>query len=293
MFGRGGAVALWAMAVSCAGDAPEVCFPGPQGNGNQCVPVVPVADLRGDVSDFEYPDPLGGSAQYARPLRFLDLSTVSPDLQVARNFQLSELAQEEKGRYAIVQSHAVGHIQAVRTELGEPLRVNSGYRSPGYNAGIPGSATYSRHTYGDAFDLAPPSGVSLTDLEAACSAKGASFTRLYETHVHCDWRDDALDQGYFGVVVGPARAPDVTSSYRVADELELEAAWVEPVDGVLTAPAEGWPEGEPLREWTAFDKNGWIMDEAVSRTYLPPAGAAWVEVVIGRHLVRTWSPASE
>ncbi|MCB9673640.1 MAG: DUF882 domain-containing protein [Alphaproteobacteria bacterium] len=194
---------------------------------------------------------------------------------LAPNFRLDEIAQEYKGRYAVVQPHAVDRLQDLRDELG-PLVVNSGYRPPGYNASI-GGATYSRHMYGDAFDIDPVN-VSLTTLQSACYSHGAGYVGVYTTHMHCDWRDDTVSIEFFGTPNGTFtfQPPPFDAVVRF-DSFGVE----------LEAPAEGWDEGEPLREWTAYDADGYAIDSFVGEKYEPPADAASVEVWIGREIVRT------
>lgn len=276
-------LSLVGLVAGC--DNQRACYPGPSGDFDACFDLTPAASVPGG-SDYDYPDPLGNSVQYSRPVRFLDLTAIDRNAAVAKNFVMSELAQQSKGRFAIVQSHAVEHLQDLRDELGV-LTINSGYRSPGYNAGIPNSATYSRHTYGDAFDIAPVS-VSLDDLADACDNNGAGFVNVYVTHIHCDWRDDELDFAFYGDAAGRLNAPDVTTSVRrLAPLPDQHADMVRRVDGVLEAPATGWPEGEPLREWTSYDAEGIVIERVRASTYTAPPAAVRVDVEVGRRLIRT------
>ena len=48
---------------------------------------------------------------------------------------------------------AWGVLEPIREAVGCPVIVLSGYRTPAYNASIPGSAPDSRHTHGDAADI--------------------------------------------------------------------------------------------------------------------------------------------
>ncbi len=268
----------------------EACFPGADGDGDACFRLDEASTI--SDSDYDYPDPLNDSIQYSAPARYLDLLRADKDRLVAPNFALGELAQSSKGQFAVVQVHAVERLQALRDELGA-LRVNSGYRSPGYNAGIPGSATYSRHQYGDAFDMRPASG-DLDELEAACRRNGASYVGVYVTHRHCDWRLDTLDEAFYGTEfegVGGDVPLDIASVRALRPATD---AYVEMVDDgaggfVLSAPAVGWDEGEPLREWTAYDAGGYVVDEQTSTTYVPPADAVEVEVEVGREVIRSFT----
>lgn len=78
----------------------------------------------------------------------------------------------------------------LRAELGVRIRVNSGYRSPAYNAAIPGSATASQHTKFTALDIEalgkPPSVVADT-LERHPNAHRMGIGR-YRTFTHFDTR---------------------------------------------------------------------------------------------------------
>src|SRR5690606_36979728 len=137
--------------------------------------------------------------------------------------------------------------QAVRSQLGVPLIVNSGYRNPAYNASV-GGATLSRHMYGDAADVTAQGAVSLQAIINACVAHGADFTQLYTSHVHCDWRNDPLGHDFWPlgpsagpILPGPPAAPTPASElpdglwadaaptrdgpWRVGEAIVLEATW--------------------------------------------------------------------
>ncbi len=247
----------------------EACYPGAANDDSVCLDVVSPSPL---PVEYEYPEPIYGTSTYEKPIAFLDLSVHDPAENLAPNFVLDEIAQEFKGQYAVVQVHAVASLQAVRDDVGA-LIVNSGYRNPDYNAGI-GGATWSRHMYGDGFDLDPVS-VTLDGLSDACLANGAGYTQVYVSHVHCDWRDDALDPVFYGGSLLSASSSSVpfTSAEIVA------------VGTRLTAPAEGFDEGEPLRRWSAYDASGNLIEVIESTDYEPPADAADVEVEVGGLLI--------
>jgi len=243
----------------------EVCYPGDDLQYDVCAELDP-AGHQGAAYDY----PSSSSSNYAKPTWLLELSRVPGDTKVAPNFTRDELAQEWKGTYGVVQVHAVERLQDLRDEVGA-LRVTSGYRNPSYNASV-GGATFSRHMYGDAFDLQPLS-TSLSALSSACSRHGAGFVSVYTSHVHCDWRDDAQEAAFYGSAAPPPPAP-TAATHR--------AAVVPSLAGLLTAPAEGFDCGEPLREWVAFDADGRVIAEATGATFDPPSGAVEVEVTVGR-----------
>jgi hypothetical protein len=197
-----------------------VCYPGADATYTACLPLVAWEAAWGE--DYAYPDPLDGSAQYAAPTRFIDLDdpAADPSLPVAENFVLDELMQAWKGRFGVFQVHTVEKLQLMRDAIDGPLTVNSAYRNVTYNASV-GGATWSRHQYGDAVDLAS-SAASLDALADLCEGLGAGYIGWYEAHIHCDWRDDPLDVGFYPT----------------------------PAEATCGAPGrDGTVDGTPRREW--------------------------------------------
>lgn len=250
------------------GDGPapatEVCFPGADNQYTTCLDVH-AFDPDAPPEGYAYPEALGGDPNYRPPIALLDLEAEDPDLSLAPNFTLGEFAQAYKGRWAIVQPHAVASVQALRDAVG-PINVNSGYRSPDYNAEI-GGAGYSRHMYGDGFDLDPLE-VSIATLQAECEAGGGMLVE-YETHVHCDWRFDDVDEAFFGPAVaamgqGPTLAGELHHRGRV---------W--------WATASGFDEGMPVLRWIAWDREGREVARVRAPMFVAPATAVRVAVDIG------------
>ena len=246
------------------------CYLGPDSLGDTCLPVVAWDPDWGP--DYAYPEPL--DAQYAAPLAFLDLEggADDPDLAVAPTFVLAEFVSARKGRFAVLQTHLVEHLQAVRDDVGGPVLINSGYRSPGYNAGIDGAAEWSRHLYGDAVDIRSGD-ASLEALADACEAEGASYVAVYTSHVHCDWRDEPLDPVFFPVGP-PSRAPEarpVAVLHATADGLQVEIV-------------SGLEEGTPLVRWTAVGSRGDTLATATGLSWTPPTQAHRVVATVGRQV---------
>jgi hypothetical protein len=255
------------------GDQPnfdQACYLGPAKDNSVCFPLVSLNPL---PSGYDYPAPLQGNVNYRAPVRYLDLQAIDNTAAVAPNFTLDEFAQVWKGRYAVVQPHAVARMQTLRDALGA-IGVNSGYRAPGYNASI-GGATWSRHMYGDAFDLNPLA-VSLATLETACT-QNAGFLVEYGSHVHCDWRGVPVDVGFFGLP--SIFEPEL--DYPIF-EADLER---DPISGEWFAPARGFDEGEPQRRWSAYDAQGRLLvDEQLGDRFVAPDDAVRVEVVVGAQI---------
>ena len=257
---------------STGGEPPQdgVCYPGQDNSWTTCLPIHEKDPL---PNGYQYADGFNGDPNYRPPIALIDLEEVSPDTWLAPNFQLVELAQLYKGRWAIVQPHAVASLQELRDQVGA-IGVNSAYRSPSYNAQI-GGATYSRHMYGDGFDL-DPAEVSNATLENACTSIGGMLVE-YGTHVHCDFRFDPADPMFFG------------AAGELPPQVPPMAARIEPdADGSLVVFAEGFDEGEPTRRWTAFASDGSVLAEGSGARFDPPADAATVEVLVGRVLTAEW-----
>ncbi|MEM9460772.1 MAG: D-Ala-D-Ala carboxypeptidase family metallohydrolase [Myxococcota bacterium] len=249
----------------------EVCYPGPANDFTLCLPLRYFEPM---PEGYEYPEPYMGNDNYRAPVALIDLEQIDPATMLAPNFRLDEIAQLYKGRYAVVQPHAIVSLQALRDQVGA-IAVNSGYRSPAYNAGLPGSATYSRHMYGDAYDLDPLE-VSLSTLEAACTGQGGMLVE-YTSHVHCDFRFDPVDEEFFGP----------PSAAGLPGRPGFEATLVPDADGGWTAPARGFDEGTPQRRWIARDAAGQVLATAVAERFVPPPGTATVAVRVGAQVERS------
>ena len=241
----------------------EACYPGPDNDWTTCLPVVTFTDV---PEGYDYASGFGGNPNYRPPVAFLDLEQIGGDTQLAPSFKLSEIAQLWKGRYAVVQPHAVASLQQLRDRVG-PVSLNSGYRSPEYNAGV-GGAQFSRHMYGDGFDFSPTQ-TGLSAGESACTDLGGKLVE-YSSHVHCDFRFDAVDTTFFG----PAHAAAVYEGPRFDAVLTMR-------DGEYETSAEGFEEGEPVRRWAALDAEGFVIGRHRGRTFAPPPRTATVRVVVG------------
>ncbi len=160
---------------------------------------------RAELAEYDYVS--SSDPRYKPPVRLIDLTKISLDARITPSFRLSEYLSASKGRYGYIAEHALRFIENVRQILNSPVKITSGYRSPGYNSGTGGSASLSRHMYGDGIDL-KSAAATPAQIKAACQKVGASYIQLYaDGHVHCDWRNHPLD-GTFSDdgVIGPTTA---------------------------------------------------------------------------------------
>lgn len=248
----------------------EVCYPGSDAAYDVCIPTVEHSDEWG--RSYAYPAPLDGDPQYTAPSRYLDLSApeAGPLLQLAANFQLNELMEEYKGRFALFQVHTVETLQLMRDTIGAPIYINSAYRNVDYNAGV-GGATWSRHLYGDAVDIRSDD-ASLEELADLCADLGAGFTSVYTSHVHCDWRDTPLDASFYDAATAVTHAHSTVEAHIVS------------TDGGLTLVWSGFDEGTPMIRWTGLSADGRTVAEHLGTDWIPPSEVSWIEVDVGRSL---------
>jgi uncharacterized protein YcbK (DUF882 family) len=76
-------------------------------------------------------------------------------------------------------------LQRIRNEIGKPLRINSGYRSPLHNQNI-GGASQSTHIFGMAADIRTDNLNDLPEIEHIAKKLGAGGIKRYNTFVHVD-----------------------------------------------------------------------------------------------------------
>ena len=109
--------------------------------------------------------------------------------QVTAHFKLKEFAC--KNSEAVIVSENLCYVlEAVRAHFGKPVVVNSGYRTPEYNAKI-GGAVKSQHMLGMAADI-HISGVKPSDVAAYARVLMPTYggIGIYSTFTHIDVRAD-------------------------------------------------------------------------------------------------------
>ena len=121
-------------------------------------------------------------------------------MQLSEHFTLEELTFSETAvRHGIdntpsqdLINHAlqflIPGLEEIRRILGQPIKINSGYRSPALNAATPGSSNTSQHTKFEAADILSPNFGSPLEVCKAILNSGIKFDQMiYEygswTHV--------------------------------------------------------------------------------------------------------------
>jgi len=101
------------------------------------------------------------------------------------NFSPWEFYSKGDGKLAI-DEYALDCLQALRTEIGKPIQINSAFRSVAYNRRIGGSK-WSMHKLAIAFDI-NLHGHDRKDLTEAAIANGFNGIGQYRTFIHIDTR---------------------------------------------------------------------------------------------------------
>lgn len=80
-------------------------------------------------------------------------------------------------------------LERIRAHVGKPIHVNSGYRSPEYNARLKNASPYSYHCYGMAADIWVE-GVTPQQIAeiAECYLGSSGGIGIYKTFTHVDVR---------------------------------------------------------------------------------------------------------
>lgn len=111
---------------------------------------------------------------------------------MSTHFQPQEFASKD-GKPSpyplVVQEGLYDLLEAIRSEFGKPIVVNSGYRSPEHNAKV-GGAKNSYHVKGCAADIRPVKDKDFTQelgqLKVICNRLCDSGVGFYKNFVHVD-----------------------------------------------------------------------------------------------------------
>lgn len=133
------------------------------------------------------------------------------------NFQVKEFACKDGSDTILLCEETVEILQAIRNYFGQPVHVNSGYRTSTYNKKV-GGASMSQHVIGTAADISvkgiPPSAI-VSYLEAFYPNHGIG---LYTTFVHIDSRGYKVYWQYKGnAVVSSFKQGNLYLKYKASD----------------------------------------------------------------------------
>lgn len=109
------------------------------------------------------------------------------DHNISANFKVREFKCKDGSDTIVCDDTFVAlKLQAIRNHFGQPITVNSAYRTPSYNAKV-GGAKNSYHMKGQAFDIVVK-GVSLDEVCKYAETIGVLGIIRYNSFVHLDSR---------------------------------------------------------------------------------------------------------
>jgi hypothetical protein len=165
------------------------------------------------------------------------------------SFSPEELACRGTGNL-MIDPRAMDKLQALRTKLGKPMIVNSGYRSPKHNKAV-GGASNSMHMQGIAFDVRMDNHDPETYIAAALAVgfKGIG-TYPKQNFVHVDARTSRASWG--GMFPKRAATPGFATETPRPAEATLQGATAPPADYVIKTPKSEHEGNDVLTRATSF-----------------------------------------
>ena len=113
--------------------------------------------------------------------------------KLSTNFTVKEFACKDGSDAVLVAPRLVMVLQSIRSRFGAAVTINSGYRTPQYNAKV-GGVAHSQHCYGTAADISvqgkTPAAVAAYARELMPDWGGVG---IYETFTHIDVREAKAD----------------------------------------------------------------------------------------------------
>lgn len=112
--------------------------------------------------------------------------------QFSPNFKVSDFACKDGSDVVLINPYLIEVLEKIRAHFGKDIRINSGYRTPSYNAGLAKKskkvAKNSYHMRGCAADITI-SGVKPKEIYGFVDSFHQGGLGLYPTFVHVDVRD--------------------------------------------------------------------------------------------------------
>ena len=109
------------------------------------------------------------------------------NIQIAEYCILREFQCRDGSNQVVLHSRLLSRLQSLRSALGRPVYITSGYRNPQHNARV-GGAPDSLHLKGMAADIVVR-GMHPEDLAQASREAGFTGIGVYSTFLHVDIRE--------------------------------------------------------------------------------------------------------
>ena len=105
---------------------------------------------------------------------------------MSEHFKVKEFACKDGSDTILIDQQLIYYCEMIRRHFGKPITINSGYRTPAYNAKV-GGAGGSKHKEGKAADIVV-SGVSPQKVAQYAEEIGIKALHAYNTFTHIDTR---------------------------------------------------------------------------------------------------------
>lgn len=111
------------------------------------------------------------------------------DKKVGQHFKVKEFACKDGSQVVFIDDHLVSILDILRNQVGKPVHINSGYRTPTRNKAV-GGAKYSYHMRGMAADIRV-NGISAKEIANKLNKiiPDECGIIVYSTWVHIDTRE--------------------------------------------------------------------------------------------------------
>lgn len=108
------------------------------------------------------------------------------DIKVSDNFSLKEFESPDTHEI-LLDPELIKKLEQLRSFIGQPLIINSGYRTPEHNKAVGGSPK-SQHMRGTAADIRLVPGLTVDEMAVLAEKAGFDGIGKYEWGIHVDTR---------------------------------------------------------------------------------------------------------
>lgn len=122
------------------------------------------------------------------------VSNIINDIQISKHFKLSEFESGDTKEVKI-DPELIEKLEKLRQRIGQPLVINSGYRTPEHNERVGGSPK-SQHVEGRAADIREVKGLSIDEMAILAESIGFGGIGKYSWGIHVDVRGEKARWDY-------------------------------------------------------------------------------------------------
>lgn len=108
------------------------------------------------------------------------------DIKISEHFKLSEFESPDTKEVKLDPA-LIDKLESLRELVGQPLTINSGYRTETHNRAV-GGAEHSKHRLGQAADIKLPDGLSVDEMAILAERVGFDGIGKYHWGIHVDVR---------------------------------------------------------------------------------------------------------